>query len=122
MKKYAQILSHKLSYFLQCAVITHLLLIFFTFQQILKQKSENEDKTDTFIGRLIDVSKKNPKFTMEDVLAETATILTGVFYSIFQYNLIEPLIISNKIINLQFPFIHRQPIHHRLHQHAQLYC
>lgn len=31
------------------------------------------------IGRLLDVSKSNPKFTSEDVLAETATILSGVF-------------------------------------------
>lgn len=42
-------------------------------------KTENGDSSGTFIGRLIDVSESNPKFTIEDVFAETATILAGVF-------------------------------------------
>lgn len=32
----------------------------------------------SFLERLLDISNENPKFTHDDVIAETATILTGV--------------------------------------------
>lgn len=39
--------------------------------------------SETFLGRLIEVSNKHPNFTSEDIYAETATILAGVTLSIF---------------------------------------
>lgn len=45
---------------------------------MLDDTKQSSDVTDTFIGRLVDMSNKNPKFTTEDIFAETATILTGV--------------------------------------------
>lgn len=32
----------------------------------------------SFLERLLNVSMENPKFTLDDVIAETASILTGV--------------------------------------------
>ncbi|XP_031639856.1 cytochrome P450 4g15-like, partial [Contarinia nasturtii] len=45
-------------------------------RQLCKNILNNESRTDqSFIGRLSIVSKINPKFTKEDVIAETGTIL-----------------------------------------------
>lgn len=46
--------------------------------QILKEKAQNGSDSYTFLERLLDVSNENPNFTHDDVIAETATILTGV--------------------------------------------
>lgn len=46
--------------------------------QIINEKAHSDNEGLSFLERLLDVSKKNPNFTSEDVLAETATILTGV--------------------------------------------
>lgn len=51
-----------------------------TTTQILKEKALNGNDSYTFIERLLDISNENPKFTHEDVIAETATILTGVTF------------------------------------------
>lgn len=50
--------------------------------QILKEKAQNGSDSYTFIGRLLDISNENPNFTHDDVVAETATILTGVISSL----------------------------------------
>lgn len=49
-----------------------------TLLQILNEKSQAPSDGNSFLERLLDVSNKYPNFTFEDVLAETATILTGV--------------------------------------------
>lgn len=44
----------------------------------MQEKLDNGFTGQTFLERLLEVSLNNPKFSFEDVLAETATILTGV--------------------------------------------
>lgn len=55
--------------------------------QILDEKVKNGSESYTFMERLLDISNENPKFTHADVIAETATILTGVRI-IFHLNLL----------------------------------
>lgn len=56
---------------------------------MIHNKEEDDESSGTFIGRLIDVSKKNSNFTIEDVYAETATILTAVLF--FKFNMLDQI-------------------------------
>lgn len=81
----------------------------YLFTQILKEKAQNGSDSYTFIGRLLDISNENPNFTHDDVVAETATILTGVISS---------LVWKFCLISLKFHnshSVHRQQIHRQLH-------
>lgn len=61
--------------------------LFLTTMQILYEKVQNGSDSYSFLERLLDISNENSKFTPDDVIAETATILTGVgfFLSINLY-------------------------------------
>lgn len=55
---------------------------------MLSNALEKGEYSETILGRLIDVSEKNPNFTKEDIFAETATILTGVtIFALFATNI-----------------------------------
>ncbi|XP_031637232.1 probable cytochrome P450 313a4 [Contarinia nasturtii] len=47
------------------------------FQKILKEKVQTGSESHSFLERLLDISNENTNFTHENVIAETATILTG---------------------------------------------
>lgn len=73
---------------------------------------ETPSDGESFLERLLAVSMENPKFTLDDVLAETATILTGV-------STLSPSIMF--FINFCL-FLNRQQIHHLQHRHLWHSC
>lgn len=61
------------------------------FVKIVQIKSDTGDNSGSLLGKLVEVSKNNPKFTLDDVLGETITILVGVCLSIkhFQFPFVQ---------------------------------
>lgn len=51
------------------------------FTQIIKRSIEQGSGTDSFIDKLIEVSKENDDFTINDIKVEAQTFLIGVIFT-----------------------------------------